>query len=609
MPPLQKSIGYLFLILFTLSFAVGGADALALGGCAFQAGLLVLAVRRAATRQWVLLAQITLTYLPIPLVGGSASYQGSLLAVTVLWCVPTRWRWVLFVLIVAGAGFARESWRGDSHAFVYGVLTTGAIAIVMYSLLRLPALVDRLTATRAELARVTLARERLEVAGRLRAALGGRLTAVMTLLNEAGRELDSEPGRARAAVLEAARATRAMTETVRATAALHRDVTVLPRDHEPVARLLPRLTLLTLAVSLASWTVNQVLESGQHRAFIAIGGAVMSTLVLAQLYWPRRAAPLLAVQAAITLLPLPWLGGSWCVWLILLAASVLLSRRGPWAWAAVAGLFALRAAYTEPAERLGMRAGWVILAMEATLVLVGLARFWRLSTDIDRSRAELVRITLQVERLRVARDIHDLLGLTLSVLALKSDLIAELITRDPRRAAAEIEEALRIAAEARGEARRMADSRRALGQELRSAALAVGVDGARVRLEQDEALPESAGAVLAPVVREAVTNILRHSAAARVRIECRVRGDRLVLTVCNDGVGTGGVGVGQGLRNMRARVTEAGGEFTTAVVAGEFRLTAAVPVPGYADCTVPAVRSHTGQVRAALPAASAPEQD
>ncbi|MEU0545527.1 hypothetical protein ABZ319_37205, partial [Nocardia sp. NPDC005978] len=193
MPLLHKSIGYLFLVLFTLSFAVGGADALALGGCAFQVGLLVLAERRASTRQWVLLAQITLTYLPIPLVGGSAAYQGSVLAVTVLWCVPTRWRWVLFFLVVAGAGFTRESWRGDSHAFAYGVLTTGAIAIVMYSLLRLPALVDRLTATRDDLARVTLARERLRVAGRLRAALGGRLGAVMSLLGEAGREVERDP--------------------------------------------------------------------------------------------------------------------------------------------------------------------------------------------------------------------------------------------------------------------------------------------------------------------------------------------------------------------------------------------------------------------------------
>ncbi|MEU0545486.1 histidine kinase, partial [Nocardia sp. NPDC005978] len=400
-------------------------------------------------------------------------------------------------------------------------------------------------------------------------------------------------------------------ETVRETAALHRDVAVLPRDHEPVARLLPRLTLLTLAVSLASWTVNQVLESGQHRPFIAVGGAVMSALLLAELYWPRWATACLAVQAGIALIPLPWLGSSWCVWLILLAASVLLTQRGVWAWVVVGGLFALRGAYTEPAERLGMRAGWVILAMEATLVLVGLARFWRLSVELNRSRAELVRITLQVERLRVARDIHDLLGLTLSVLALKSDLITELITRDPGRAAAEIEEALRIAGEARGEALRMADSRgtKALGHELRSAALAVGADGAEVRLDRDDSLPEPAGAVLAPVVREAVTNVLRHSAATRVWIECRVRENRLRLTVRNDGAGAVADGAGQGVRNMRARVTEAGGVFRVEVADGEFRLTAEVPVTEYADCTVPAVTTHTGSVRGALPAAPAAEQD
>lgn len=577
-PLLPRSTGYVFLVLFTLSVFIGGADAAMVLCCTVQAGLLVLAQRRAETRVWVLPVQALVTYLPIAFVtGGSGAHQGALLAATVLWCLPARLRWIAFAVVVVGAGFAHTSWRHEWPAFLYGVLTTTAVGIVMYSLMLLPALVDRLTSTQDELARVTLARERLRVARRLRAAVGDQLTAVMELLKSARHELVPQPERARETVVEAARATRDMTETVRQTAALHRTIDVLPRDNEPVARLAPRLTLFALASSLLVWTVNQVLESANYRVAIGVGGAVISILLLAQLLRPRIAAPLLAVQAAVALIPLPWLGASWCVWLILLAAAVLLTQRGSWVLPAVVGLIALRAVYIEPTERLAMRAGWVILAMEAMLVLFGLARFWQLSDELIRSRAELVRMTLQVERLRVARDIHDLLGLTLSVLALKTDLIVELIARDAGRAAAEIDESLRIAGEARIEARAMVDEHPSLSlrHELHSAGKALAVDGTIVKLECDDDFPERAGAVLAPVVREAITNALRHSAATKVGIECRQRNEFLHLIIRNDGIGVTTGSGGQGLSNMRARVIGAGGSF-----AASFRAESSCSRPG-----------------------------
>ncbi|MFF2556408.1 histidine kinase [Nocardia sp. NPDC058058] len=595
---LPRSTGYLFLAVFTLSVLVGGADPVMVLCCAVQAGLLVLAQRRPGSRGWVLPVQLALTCLPILLVGGSGVNQGFLLAATVLWCVPNRLRWQAFCLVAASAGIAHQDWRDGWTGYLYGVLTTAAVGIVMYSLLRLPELVDRLVTTRGELERITLARERLQVARRLRAALGDQLDIVIDWLRAAQRDLESDPEAARQAATRVARVTRGMTQTVRETADEHHRFHTPPVDIDPVARFAPRLTQAALVMSLIAWTVDQTLEATDYRIAIAVGGTAMSSLLLAQLRWPRHATPLLALQAVITLLPLPWLGASWCVWLILLATAVLLSVPGLWALGIAAGLIALRAVYTEAATDLTSRAGWVFLAAQAVLVLFGLSRFLQLSEQLNRSRAELMRITLHVERLRVSRDMHDLLGLTLSVLALKSDLITELITRNPSRAAIEIGESMRIAADARTEAGAMVEDLPgiSLHRELRSARRALADGDVAVHIESDAGLPGRAGALLVPVLREAVTNILRHSAATRAEISCGQRDAGLHLSIRNDGVGAQPSRDGQGLRNMRARVLDAGGRFTGSVRDGEFVLTAWVPICEYADCTTdtPAVAPAIG---------------
>ncbi|MFB8008392.1 sensor histidine kinase [Nocardia sp. NPDC056000] len=595
---LPRSTGYLFLAVFTLSVLVGGADAAMVLCCAVQAGLLVLAQRRPGSRAWVLPIQFALTCLPLFVTGSIGVNQGFLLTATVLWCLPKRLRWRAFGLVAVSAGIAHQDWRESWTTYLYGVLTTAAVGIVLYSLLRLPELVDRLATTRGELERITLARERLQVARRLRAALGDQLDIVIDWLGEARRDLEADPAAARQAATRVARVTRGMTQTVRDTAEEHHRFYTPPLDIDPAAGFVPRLTLAALVLSLTAWTVDQTLEATHYRLAIAVGGAAMSSLLLAQLRWPRHAIALLCLHAAITLLPLPWLGASWCVWLILLATAVLLSVPGIRALVIAAGLIALRAAYTEPAAEFTSRVGWVFLAMEATLVLFGLSRFLQLSDQLNRSRAELMRITVHVERLRVARDMHDLLALTLSVLALKSDLITELVTRNPARAAIEIEESLRIAADARTEARAMVEDlpEMSLARELRSARRALADNDVTVHIDSDAGLPERTGALLVPVVREAVTNILRHSAATRAEIACHRRDERLHLSIRNDGVAAEVSADGQGLRNMRARVVDAGGCFTSWVRDGEFVLTAEVPISEYADCTAekPAVAPATG---------------
>ncbi|RMI34379.1 sensor histidine kinase [Nocardia stercoris] len=579
MLPLPRFTGYLFLVLLIVSVWTAGAGVAATIWCALQAAVVVVAQHRPATRGRSLLAQLVLTYLPVAGIGPSGLETDHLLAATALWCLPPRWRWAGFATVAAISGplHAQHRWGEMLHLDI----TTAAIGAVVYLLSRLTVLVDALDATRDELAQLTQTRERLQVARRLRDALGDRLTAVLDLLRRARTDLTPRPDRATAAVADATDATRRIIAAVRELAAEQHDSARMPPDDVPISRLAPRLALSASVISLGSWVAVEVLESPGARIAMAFGGTALAGLLLAQLLRPEPMKRLLVPQALIALAPLPWLGATWSVWLILLAVSVLVCADDIRLAVAVPALVGLRAIYGGPPGNGGPGGhwSWLVMAAEATLVLFGLARFLQLSRQLNRSRQDLIQVTTQVERLRLARDIHDLLGLTLSVLVLKGDLITELVHRDPVRAATEIEEALRIASRARAEAWALADTAetRSLCAELRVAGAALADACGTVSIDCDDELPVTAGAVLAPVVREAVTNVLRHSTATRVRIECRRQDGDVRLEVHNDGAADESEGAGQGLRNMRARVRDAGGSFSAARSGGEFRLTARVP--------------------------------
>src|SRR6202012_2315145 len=131
---------------------------------------------------------------------------------------------------------------------------------------------------------------------------------------------------------------------------------------------------------------------------------------------------------------------------------------------------------------------------------------------LENLRGELARKAVAGERLRMARDTHDLLGLGLSAIAMKADLIGKLIGRNDARAAEEIAELARICATARADMRLVAGEARdpPLDAEFgapRDVLTSVGID-VRMRMTADP--PPEAALVLVPVLREAVTNILKH---------------------------------------------------------------------------------------------------
>lgn len=203
---------------------------------------------------------------------------------------------------------------------------------------------------------------------------------------------------------------------------------------------------------------------------------------------------------------------------------------------------------------------------------------------------EKEKLAADAERERIARDLHDLLGHTLSVIVLKSELASRLAERDPLRAAQEIREVERISREALSEVRAAVRGYQGSGlsAELARSKVALDAAGVKLRLERTPcALPPEIEAALSMVLREAVTNLVRHARAAHCTIRIEQQGGEYLLDVQDDGVG--GVGVeGSGLTGMRERVRALGGELTRSSEGGT-RLSARFPVPGVV--TAPSIRA------------------
>lgn len=189
------------------------------------------------------------------------------------------------------------------------------------------------------------------------------------------------------------------------------------------------------------------------------------------------------------------------------------------------------------------------------------AERYRAGQRLRRADEEIERLATIAERERIARDLHDLLGHTLSVIVLKSELAARLVRADPDRATAEVNDIEQIGREALGEVRAAVAGYRARG-------LAAELDGARVALEAagvevevhaepTQLRPEQESA-LAMALREAVTNVVRHADAQRATISITTVGGDVRLEVSDDGRGSVGP-AGSGISGMRERIAALGG--------------------------------------------------
>jgi two-component system, NarL family, sensor histidine kinase DesK len=207
------------------------------------------------------------------------------------------------------------------------------------------------------------------------------------------------------------------------------------------------------------------------------------------------------------------------------------------------------------------------ISLTATTLAIGFlmfsfGRMLRANAALREAQEQLAATAVDAERLRFARDLHDLLGHTLSVIALKAQLARRLMDSDPETARREIADVEAVTRTALGEVRDAVSGYRQprLATELAGAQSALDAAGIACTVEHAEvALPPSGEAVLAWGVREATTNVIRHSGASHCAIRIDVALDEARLEVTDDGAASNGTADGTGLRGLAERASDAGG--------------------------------------------------
>ena len=237
----------------------------------------------------------------------------------------------------------------------------------------------------------------------------------------------------------------------------------------------------------------------------------------------------------------------------------------------------------------GVAAGYGVSAVGVGLLLVLLRDLRMRNQELNEARAELALSAVEAERERFARDLHDLLGHSLSVIAIKAELAGRLMSIDPARAAAEVADVEGVARESLREVREAVSGYRqpTLEKELEGARVALSAAGIEAEVVRAPvALDPEVEAVLAWAVREGATNVIRHSGATHCQVRVRAGLDDAVVEVVDDGegpacargeagevTGHGIAGLGERAERLRGQI-EAGGRPD----GRGFRLAVSIPV-------------------------------
>ena len=185
----------------------------------------------------------------------------------------------------------------------------------------------------------------------------------------------------------------------------------------------------------------------------------------------------------------------------------------------------------------------------------------RANAKLRRAHEEIERLAKVAERERIARDLHDLLGHTLSSVTLKSELASRLVRTDPARAELEMREVTRVSRSALKEVREAVSGYRArdLAGELMAAKTVLAAAGVQLEyVVEPLMLPPMQASTLALALREAVTNVVRHAQASVCTVRVRRVAGEVILEVDDDGLGKGAP-AGAGLSGMSERAEGLGG--------------------------------------------------
>jgi two-component system sensor histidine kinase DesK len=363
---------------------------------------------------------------------------------------------------------------------------------------------------------------------------------------------------------------------------------------------------------------------GHHHGVLWIAGGLVIAVGFCVLYVPTVASSVgrpdlgrigLAALVALAGLACAVYGKNWTpLWIYVSAAvGMVLPSRPSQRRQALAGVLAVGACYVFFSWLAHDDAG-DFLAVLVPVILIGMAMIgFRLQIDLMRQLAEaretVAKLAANSERLRLARDMHDLTGQSLSMITLKSELAAKRLNRLP--ASAERDTILGDLGDIGQVSRQTLHDIREAVSGYRRPTLAVeaitarnALDAAAIALDDDPGLTLRSGtfdteaeAVLAWCLREAVTNVIRHSGARTCQVRLIQHPGELSLEVTDDGHGPGSQvasaspGTGAGLRGMSERLSAEGGRLSLGTAdpgrgrgrGPGFRLTATVPVDHYDD--------------------------
>jgi two-component system sensor histidine kinase DesK len=340
----------------------------------------------------------------------------------------------------------------------------------------------------------------------------------------------------------------------------------------------------------------RVLQESSSGPRVATHLGLLALIVLAYVYvvlrppgdlpLPGRRVVIAVMAAAVTAVVLLGFPGQWATLFVFVALAVAVVYT---AGQAVRGILLAAAAAVALSVGHGLPASMVLLAgIQTAIAGLGLLSFLhilRLNIQLREAREDLARMAVAEERVRFARDLHDLLGHSLSVIALKSELAGELVATDPAGAATEMREVEQVARRSLAEVREAVGGYRqvALAAELVGARAALDAAGVRVTVDDPPRnLPGPVEAVLGWAVREGATNVLRHSGAASAHVRFERDDGRVAVEITDDGPGGGEPGTrGSGLAGLAERVAAGGGRLKAGQLPeGGYRLRVELPSQG-----------------------------
>ncbi|MFK0250524.1 sensor histidine kinase [Amycolatopsis azurea] len=381
-----------------------------------------------------------------------------------------------------------------------------------------------------------------------------------------------------------------MTAARRRQGALPRRRHTSPTRSTTLARTAATAAMATLMVTVP--TLWPLVEKGRTGAAIQAGLLLVVATALLCLGiafrtrsvrdHPGAVLVMLAIEAAVTLPPHLWIGVPWQGADLILGWLVLILLRPPWSWLVFLAVVCRAVLdWVSPSSAGSLLAG--VLMLLSGLLLQCLLRIGDLADKLARARTSLATLAAADARAEMSRDLHDSLGQSLVSIALRAQLADRVATKDIAATRHELLEIHRMAEEALADMRAVAHGTRrpTFTEELPGAVGLLEAIGARCELRTEHAPPPGTEAVLGWVLREAVTNIVRHSDPTACVITTHQRGGAFTLQVGNNGVIAKSPSTrGQGLDGLSTRVHEYGGSLSTELEDGRFTLTVTVPGTG-----------------------------